>query len=564
MGRKFIRRFLVSALLLAGIASAGSAQAPRKDFNRPQTFDVQHYILRVSFDHAKRTVFGDTTVSLKPIKDGLTVVQLDAADLSFSSVTVEGEDKLLKYKTSNRTVLIELGRAYKAGETISLRLKYTAKPKKGVYFIDEEKDEENIVHSAQIWTQGQPDEAHHWFPSFDFPSDKATTEQIITVEKSNTVIGNGDLVERRENPDGTATFHYRMMLPYPTYLVSFVVGRYEKITDMHRKTPLGYYVYPGTERIVPLAFGKTKEMMKVFERVTKVDYPFNKYDQTIVSGFTSGGMENITATTLADSEIFLANVDFVRGSVEDLVAHEIAHSWFGNLVTCRNWAELWLNEGFATFMEAVARENMYGRADYIRKINVDANNFIVDDAVTPRRFALFNQTAEEVDKLFDRPATTYNKGGAVLHTLRKQVGDEAFWKAVNIYLNRHRLGSVESTDLRKVMEETSGQKLDWFFEQWVYGTGYPKLEIKQTWNADTKTLNLGIAQTQKTEKLSTAAYRLPIEIEIKIGDITETKRIEVTKRAETFTFNLAAEPASVTFDKNSRIPIKTVKLEQVR
>lgn len=564
MGNKFIKRFLISGLLLAGIVSVGSAQTAGRDFNRAQTFDVQHYILRVSFDHAKRTVFGDTTVTLKPLNNGLTNLRLDAANLSFYSITVEGVDKQLKYKTSNDTVLIDLDRAYKEGETISLRLKYTAKPKKGVYFIDEEKDEEKIVHSAQIWTQGQPDEAHHWFPSFDFPSDKATTEQIITVEKSNTVIGNGELVERRENVDGTATFHYRMTLPYPTYLVSFVVGRYARVSDEYRKIPLGYYVYPGTERIVPLAFGKTKEMMTIFESLTKIDYPFNKYDQTIVSGFTFGGMENITATSLADSEIFLANLDFVRGNVEDLVAHEIAHSWFGNLVTCRNWAELWLNEGFATFMEAAVREKMYGRADYIRKINVDANSFIVDDAVIPKRFGLFNQTAAEVDKLFERPATTYNKGGAVLHTLREQVGDEAFWKAVNIYLNRHRLGSVESTDLRKVMEETSGQKLDWFFEQWVYGTGYPKLEVKQTWNADSKTLTLDVSQTQKIEKLTTAAYRLPMEIEIKIGDSTETKKIEITKRTEAFKFKLSSEPTSVTFDKNSRIPIKSLKVETPR
>jgi aminopeptidase N len=304
-------------------------------------------------------------------------------------------------------------------------------------------------------------------------------------------------------------------------------------------------------------------MMQVFEELTGVDYPYNKYDQTIVANFQFGGMENITATTMADTEIFFAQFDFARGNVENLVSHELAHSWFVNLVTCRNWAELWLNEGWATFMEAAFIEKAYGRAGYMRKIVSDAEIFMTDDAVNPKRNGLFNQNAGDISTLFDRPATIYNKGGAVLHTLREEIGDEAFWKGANIYLNRHKFGNVESSDLRKAMEEASGTDLGWFFDQWVYHAGHPKLEVRPVWNARSKTLKLTVVQTQKPDKLIPEAFRLPLDLEIVTPGGTKTDRIDVRKRVEELSFKLDAKPTSITLDKLQKIPVKMVKVEQV-
>ncbi len=435
-------------------------------------------------------------------------------------------------------------------------------PKRAFTFIPEERQPNNSkVHSSQIWTQGEPDEARHWFPSFDFPSDKATTEQYITADKGETVIGNGDLVERKENPDGTVTFHYSMPVLHSTYLVSFIIGDYVKTEEKYKDIPLGYYVYPGRERIVPKAFGKTRDVLRVFEELTKTPYPYSKYDQTIVAGFQDfSGMENITATTLADNDVFMAEFPFGASLVEDLVSHEAAHSWFGNLVTCKNWAELWLNEGFATFMEAAFREKMYGREAYIQKIKADVEIFLADDAVNTKRNGLFNRNADNVKALFDRPATTYNKGGAVLHTLREQVGDKAFWSGVQAYLNRHKLSNVETTDLKDAMETASGQKLDWFFDQWVYGLGSPKLEIKQAYDQRTKTLTVTVAQIQRTDKLTPDAYRLPMDIDIVTDKGTRSERLEVTKRLETFTFKTDGKPVRIRLDKKERIPLKTVKI----
>lgn len=540
-----------------------SAQTPRRDFTRPQTYDVEHYVIRVGFDRPDKKVIGETTIRFRPLKGGLRTAEFDAVGITFQSVTLQPAGTPLSFKTGNGQVIVTLDRAYDPTEPITIRFKHTATPKKGVYFVGKEVDENGKpIHSDQIWTQGEPDEARHWFPSFDFPSDKATVEQYITANQGEKVIGNGDLVEELKNADGTVTFHYHMKIPTPTYLISFVIGEYSRVGDQYRDVPLGFFVYPGTEAVATKAFGDTKDMMRVFESLTGIDYPFNKYDQTIVSNFTFGGMENITATTMADTEIFAVNNPLFAAGVGDLVSHELAHSWFGNLVTCKNWAELWLNEGFATFMEAVYREKAYGRGSYLNKIMRDAQIFMIDDVVNRKRNALFNENADDVAGLFDHPATIYSKGGAVLHTLREEIGDEAFWKGVNLYLTRHRLGNVESTDLKAAMEEASRRDLGWFFDQWVYKGGHPKLDVRYVWNAASKTLRLTVAQTQRPDKITPAVFRLPLDVEFTTGATEKTvEKITITKRSEVFSIKLPSKPTEVKVDPRERIPVKFVKMQ---
>ena len=560
---------LIAASLLAAVLFSTHTFAQngteRPDFNRKSTYDALHYKIVANFDRALREVRGDTTVTLKPLAANFTTVELDAAALNFSKVTLEPAGTALRYVTIGDKVAVTLDRAYGPTDTISIRFVYTAKPKKGVYFVEPLVEDGQEQRSAQIWTQGEPDEARHWFPSFDFPSDKATTEQVLTTEKQFTVIANGELLSKSENADGTYTWHYKMPVPHSVYLVSFVIGKYAKVEEKYKAVPLGYYVYPGRESIAPKAYGTTKDMMQIFESITGVNYPYNKYDQTMVSAFQFGGMENITATTMADTEIAMANVDFLRPAVEDLVSHELGHSWFGNLVTCKNWAELWLNEGFATFMEAAYREKRYGRPNYIEKVKGDAEEFIAEDSTVRSNHGLYNQNAANVSALFDRSGVTYSKGGAVIHTLREQVGDETFWKAINLYLNRHKFANVESTDLLAAMEETSKQDLDWFFNQWVYGIGYPKLTVTPVWNEAKKTMTLTVNQTQAAVGLNTGAYRLPMSVEFRAAESAPEKRdLEVTKRVETFTYKLDRKPTVIVIDRETRIPIKTVKIAPVR
>ena len=549
---------LTAAFLLAAFSAFG--QTGRPDFNRPHAYDVQNYTIRASFDRVNKKVFGDTTVSLKPLKADFRSVDLDAVDITFQSVKLDPAGIDLQYKIVPGKIVITLDKAYTSDDLIAIRMKYSATPVKGVYFRDPESGQGIAEHSAQVWSQGEAEEARYWIPSFDFPSDKATSEEYLTAEKGETVVGNGELLGKDENTDGTETWHYKMPVPHSTYLISFVIGKYSRIDDKYNDIPLGFYVYPGKEATARKAFGDTKKMIGAFEELTGVKFPYNKYDQTLVAKFQFGGMENITATTMADGEIFFADFDFGKSVVIDLVSHELSHSWFGDLVTCKNWAELWLNEGFATYMEAAYREKAFGHDDYVRKIRSDAAEFLVDDTINKHRYGLFNLQARDVDSLFDNASVTYHKGGVVLYMLREQVGTENFWKAINTYLNRYKFGNVESTDLRKVMEETSGQDLGWFFDQWVYGVGAPRLSVRQVYNPRAKTLRLTFTQVQKPDPNAPAVYRMPMDVSYKVNGKTETKPISITKRIDTFTIPAAAKPTDVVIDPNDKVMLKTVKL----
>ncbi len=561
MHQKNYFRFLKTIFLTLAFVFSIAAQTSQNNFNRIRSFDVQNYIIRTNFDRTNKTVFGDTTVLLKPLKNDFKSFEFDAVNFKFESVKLEISNTELTYKTTNNKIFITLDKPYSSSDTISVRLKYSAQPKKGIYFVDEQRENGSILRSSQIWTQGEPEESRHWFPSYDFPDDKATSEQFITVEKDETAIANGELLETIENTNQTKTFHYRMSAPHSTYLTSFVVGTYTKISDSYKNIPLGYFVYTDRTAIVPKAYGRTKDMMRVFEELTKVNFPFNKYDQTIVANFTFGGMENITATTMADTEIFLADFEFGKSAVEDLVSHELAHSWFGNLLTCKNWAELWLNEGFATYMEAAYREKTYGRNSYLSKIRSNAEQFMIDDLINKKKHGLFNTSAGNVEGLFDNPTTTYQKGGAVIHTLRETVGTENFWKAINIYLTRHKFQNVETGDLKKALEEVSGMNLDWFFLQWVYGTGHPKINVKQFYNPQTKVLDLTVSQVQSSGNLTPAAFTLPMDLEITTAKGAKTEKVEIKKRIERVSIKLDGKPSKIIFDKDEKIPLKRVKYE---
>lgn len=534
------------------------AQAPQIK-TRERNFDVQHYVIRSKFDRQNKMYFGDSSIVVKPLREGFNVLNLDAAGMKFESVKLGDENgQTLQYKQSGDKLTVNLDKAYAPTDTITVRFKYSTKPQKGVYFVDELIEDGKVVRGAQVWTQCEAEEARHWFPSYDAPDDKATSEQFITIPKNETAIANGELVEKTENADGTATYHFKMPLPHSTYLTSMIAGSYVKTEEKYKDVPLSYYVYPGMESIIPKAYGKTTDMMKIFEELTGIAYPFNKYDQTMVANFNFGGMENVTVTTMADTEIFAANNDFGKELVMDLVSHELAHSWFGNLVTTKNWSNLWLNEGFATFMEAAYREKLKGREDYIRKVRGDAMRAMSDDVSSLDRHPLLRPNAPTDDSLFD--PTTYNKGGAVLHILREEIGDQAFWKGVNLYLTKHKFANVETIDLKNAMEEASGKDLTWFFEQWIYKAGFPRLNVRQVYNPTAKRLTLTISQVQKADSITPSAFILPMDVEILTAAGNSEEKIQINKRSQVFTFQVKGKPTKINFDKNEKIPLKLVTM----
>lgn len=555
---KFLLKAFLFLAFLIFVNNITSAQIPQQTSARVRTFDAQHYIIRSKFDRVNKIYYGDATVQVKPLKDGFSTLVLDSVGMKFDSIKLEPEGKSLEYKQVGEKLNVTLGKSFSTTDVITVNFKYSSKPLKGVYFVDEVKPTgDNPGHSSQVWTQGEAEEARHWFPSYDFPDDKATTEQFITVPADEVAISNGELLETTDNSDGTKTYHYKMPVPHSVYLTSFVVGKYVKVEAKYKDIPLAYYVYPGKEDVAEKAYGKTPDMMRVYEEVTGVNFPYNKYDQTYVANFQFGGMENITATTMADTEINFAAFDFGREVVIDLVSHELAHSWFGDLVTTKDWSNLWLNEGFATFMEAVYREKLNGRKDYLRKVLDDAGRYMSEDTYSRNRHPLVRPNPPTDDSLFD--TTTYQKGGAVIHTLREEIGTEVFWKAINTYLNRHKFNSVVTADLQKVMEETYGKDLSWFFNQWIYKGGFPKLTVRQSYNAARKKLTLTFNQIQKIDSITPSAFILPMDVEIQTANGTKTEKIKIEKRTQIVTIQTDGKPTKITFDKDEKIPIKTLK-----
>jgi aminopeptidase N len=536
-------------------ASTTPAQTalPRKQLEGPlqqppaRTFDVLHYLIRTRFDAPNRTVIGDETITLKPLSAGFSSFALDASDMRIESVTLLPSGAELKWTQPPDKISISLDRPYAPVDAISVRIRYSATPRGGLIFVPARPDT-TLSKPAQIWTQGEPEYNHHWFPCYDYPDDKATTEQYITTGASEIAISNGALAETTNNPDGTRTFHWVMNQPHSTYLTSLVVGDYVKLTDAYRPVPLEYYTYHGTEQTALRAFAATPEMMRVFTGLLKYEYPYQRYAQTIVTAYFFGGMENITATTHADSEILVSGE--IPASTEELLAHELAHSWFGDLVTCKSWKELWLNEGFATFMEAVFKEHKEGRDAYLVEMRENARLYLLEDVLRYRRPIVFDRYRNPLE-LFD--ATLYQKGAFILHMLREVVGDEIFWKSLNKYLDRHKYGNVETADLQRVFEQTSGKRLDWFFDQWIYKAGYPELSVRYTYNQAARELSLRVEQTQTPDAQTPAVFRLPLEIELATASGAHTEHIEITQRTQAFNFKLDGKPLMIRFDRRAGV-----------
>jgi aminopeptidase N len=521
-----------------------------------RTYDVLHYLIRTRFDVPQKTVIGDVTVTLKPLAEGFSSFALDASDMRIESVTLSPSGAQLRWSQPPDKLLIDLDRSLGPNDSLSVRIRYRATPRRGLFFVPAKPDR-TFSKPAHIWTQGEPEDNHRWFPCYDYPDDKATTEQYITTGATEIAISNGALAETTTNPDGTRTFHWVMQQPHSTYLTSLVVGDYVKLTDAYEKVPLEYYTYHGTEKTALRAFSETPEMMRLFTRVLNYDYPYQKYAQTIVSAYFFGGMENITATTHSDSEI-LAPGDELPDATSELISHELSHSWFGDLVTCKSWKELWLHEGFATFMEAVFKEHKEGRDAYMLQMRENERLYQLEDQSRYRRPIVFDRYRHPAE-LFD--ATLYQKGGFILHMLRETVGDEIFWKSLNKYLDEHKYGNVETADLQRAFERTSGKRLDWFFDQWVYKAGYPELRVRHTYQPGSKQLTLTVEQTQAPDAMTPAVFRLPVEIEIATASGTRTERIEINSRTQVFNFRLDSKPLMIRFDKRASI-IKKLSFPQ--
>jgi aminopeptidase N len=518
-------------------------------YARDRVVDVRHIKLDVSIDPKGKRIAGAAHTTFVPINDGVSEVVFDAVEMTIKSVKLATSGKAaakpLPFTYEDGKLRIELGKR-KAGEELTTLVEYSAEPRRGLYFIGP--DRGYPKKPVQVWSQGQDEDSRHWFPCVDFPNEMATSELIVTVPAPLTAVGNGELVSFSENKTRkTRTYHFYQSRPHVAYLLSVCAADFAEITTKVDGLPVQYYVQKGRESEAKPALGRTPEMLRFFGKVTGVPYPYAKYAQVCVSDFIFGGMENVSATTLTDTCLFDKKAEpDAWENTDGLVAHELAHQWFGDLLTCRDWAHGWLNEGFATYFDELFAEHNRGVDTFRYEMRVNQEIYIGDDSRRYRRPIVDNVYNEPID-LFDRQF--YEKGGWVLHMLRHELGDDLFWKSINHYVAKHQGGNVTTPDLQRAIEQATGRNMDRFFDQWVYGAGHPVFNVSWEYDDKTKQGKLTVKQTQSKDNKTAEVFHTSIDVKFGFEKGKDAvHRINISDREQNFFFALPDKPKLVCFD----------------
>ncbi len=538
------RRFCLAVAVLTCVASLLNAQDRRGPFThaprsvRTRDIDQQHIRLDLRFDWEKQQANGRATVTLTPFKTTKEIT-LDAADMQITRVT--RDSTVLKHETKPQQLIVQLDREVKAGESLTLAIDYViTKPKHGLHFVLPDASEKN--QPRMVWTQSEPEFAHYWFPCIDSPADRLTSEIVATAPKDYFVLSNGTLESKKLNADGTQTWHWVQAKSHVPYLFSVVAGEFDAFEQKWNDVPVISYVPKGQLASAARSFEKTPKMMEFFSRKIGVKYPWPKYTQICVDEYGWGGMEHTSATTLNMHTLHdeRAHLDV---SSDNLVAHELIHQWYGDLLTCKDWGEIWLNESFATYFATLWQEEDFGWDEASWTRHEEAEEYQREDKRYRR--SIVNYQYSSPDNVFDGHA--YPKGGRVLHMLRFVLGDEMFWKAIHHYTTRNMHRTVETADFRIAIEEVTGQGLNWFFDQWLDHGGHPDYEVEWQWDAATKMARVTVKQTQKVDSV-TPLFRMPVEIEVGVGSEVKVHRVEISKAEETFNFPSDQRPTRVCFD----------------
>ncbi|WP_230687375.1 M1 family aminopeptidase [Hymenobacter ruricola] len=517
--------------------------------------------LDVRFDYKKQYLLGTAILTLRSHFYPQSELVLDAKGFDIQKIELVGEkkNKSLNYNYNRRKLVIVLDHPYPRSTPYQVRIAYVAKPNelpqggsaaitsdKGLYFINPLGTDKN--KPRQIWTQGETEASSCWFPTIDKPNQRMTQEISMTVEKQFKTLSNGSLISSHANADGTRTDTWKLSQPHAPYLATMVVGDFAVVNDSWHGKPVDYYVepqYAGTARAI---FGHTPEMLDFFSKKLGVEYPWEKYAQVAVRDYVSGAMENTTATTHS-STIQLTKrelLDTNYQTAETVIAHELFHHWFGDYVTCESWSNLPLNESFADYSEYLWAEYKYGADEASLVQEIKLNNYL--EEATAKREPLIRYRYVNREDMFDRHS--YDKGGRVLHMLRKYVGDDAFFASLNHYLTQNKQSAVEIAKLRTAFEETTGEDLTWFFNQWFMQRGHPELRITHSYANGQVALH--VQQVQDT--LFQPIYRLPVSVAVWTNGNQPTEhRITVTKADQTFTFPSSQKPVLVKFDNESQL-----------
>ncbi|MFL5739223.1 MAG: M1 family aminopeptidase [Flavisolibacter sp.] len=517
--------------------------------------DLVHTKLDAHFDYDKSQLNGKVWITLHPHFYPTDSLSLDAKGMDIHEVAMvkNGKNSTLKYDYDGSILRIQLDKTYKNNEQYTVYINYTAKPEeyngkgsaaiteaKGLYFINprgEEKDK-----PTQIWTQGETEANSVWIPIIDKPDQKLTDEIYMTVPSKYVTLSNGKLVSQKTNSDGTRTDYWRMDFPHAPYLFFMGVGDYAVIKDKYKDKEVNYYVEKQYAPVARRIFGNTPQMIALFSKLTGIDYPWVKYSQIVGRDYVSGAMENTTATLHQESAQQDARELTDGNRWEDVISHELFHQWFGDLVTTESWSNITLNESFATIGSQLWNEYHYGKDAGDAERFESIRQYIGSHSETKNLVRFYYNDKEDV---FD--AVSYNKGGAILQMLRNFVGDSAFFKSLNLYLNTNKFKSAEAQQLRLAFEDVTGKDLNWFWNQWYYGSGHPKLDIKYSY--DNAAQKVRVIVTQNTDK----NFIVPVKIDVWNGDSPTRYEVWVKNKIDSFSFASSRKPDLVNFDGDKKL-----------
>ncbi|SFC74621.1 aminopeptidase N [Flexibacter flexilis DSM 6793] len=535
--------------------------AKKYGYNPSRTLknDLVHTKLEVELDWKKRYLLGVATLTLRPHFFPQNTLELDAKGFDIKSVKLlvsDKKSKLLKYNYNNTQMTIYLDTLYTCTDEYRVEIEYVAKPDelvtkgsaaitsdKGLYFINP--DGTDPDKPRQVWTQGETQSASCWFPTIDSPNQRCTDEIHITVDTNFVTLSNGLLVYSTQNPDGTRTDVWEQKKPHAPYLFTMVVGDFAIIKDRWRNKEVNYYVEPKYAPYGKAIFGHTPEMIEFFSQKLGVDFVWDKYSQVVVRDFVSGAMENTSASTFMEAvqsdDRALLDQDW-----DGIIAHELFHQWFGDLVTCESWSNLPLNESFANYSEYLWAEHKFGieQADFDGQ--QEKQQYFRESQ--RKREPLIRYYYNDREQMFD--SHSYAKGGRVLHMLRKYVGDEAFFESIKRYLLKNQFSSVEIHNLRLAFEEVTGEDLNWFFNQWFMSAGHPELEVNYSYSD--KKVWLKVRQTQDS-LYSPKTYRLPLKVDIWVKNQKLRYPITIDEREQEFTFAVDSVPQLLVFDGEQQL-----------
>ena len=535
-------------------------ELPAYNPSHTRKMDLIHTDLDIKFDWEKQHVIGSAELTLSPIFYPQSLVVLDAKGFDIKSIRLG--DKETEYDYDKMNLVIELDREYKKGEKVVLTIDYIAKPNegpeggsaaissdKGLFFINPLGKEEKPM---QIWTQGETENNSRWFPTIDKPNERTTQEISMTVEDIYETLSNGKLISSTKNSDGTRTDTWKQELPHAPYLFMIAVGDFAVVKDKWRETDLMYYVEKDYEPSAKEIFNHTPEMIEFFSSKLKYPYPWDKYAQVVTRDYVSGAMEN-TGAVIYGEFVQKTKRELIDNDNDYIVAHELFHHWFGDLVTVESWANLTLQEGFANYSEYLWFEHKYGR-DRAENHRLTEMGGYLASVENQGSHPLIHYGYGDKEEMFD--AHSYNKGGLVLHMLRSHVGDAAFFASLNKYLRDNEFTAVEVDELRMAFEDVTGMDLNWFFDQWYHAAGHPVLKVEYQYDSLTRTETILVDQIQDAEN-NLPIYRLEVEVAVydQNGKVTYYPTTIDTRKLELAIEGIDAPAAVVLDGRNTQLAI---------